>query len=70
MAKILHVAVLNRKHELVDERIAREIQDPGIAGALEKLLADSLKQVTFAQAHSAMDEQRVIRLPGLFRDSQ
>ncbi len=68
MAELMHVAVLDRQDELVDERIAGEIQDPRVGLLLEHLLADGLKQMRFAKTDAAMDEQRVVRLAGLLGD--
>jgi hypothetical protein len=69
MAELVHVAGLNRRDELVDEAVATEIENPGIGKFLEHLLAGSLKEMRFAQAYAAVDEERIISRARLFADS-
>ena len=62
VAELVHVAVLDRVDELVDEAVARQIEDARVGVALEHLLADGLQQVRLAEPDAAVDEQRVVRL--------
>src|SRR5207302_2408716 len=64
----VHVAALDRRDELVDEAVAGEVEDALVIAAFEYLLADRLEQVGLAEAHTAVDEQRVVRLARLVAD--
>ena len=48
--------------------VARQVEDPRVRLPLQHLLADGLEQVRLAEPDAAVDEQRVVRLPGLLGD--
>ena len=64
----VHVVVLNRVDELIDEAVAREVEDACVPVALEHALADGLKQMRLPQTDPAVDEQRVVRFAGRIAD--
>ena len=63
VAELVHLAGLDGVDELVDERVAREIEDAVVRQPLEDLLADCLEQMRLAESNAAMDEERVVGLP-------
>ena len=70
MAEILHVPIFNRQHELVDKRVAGQIENARVGLPLQHLLADALQQVTFSQSHAAVNKKRVVGLTWLLGNRQ
>jgi hypothetical protein len=68
VAELVHLAGLDGVDELVDERVAGEVEDSGAGVAIEEVLTDGLQQVGLSEADAAVDEQGVVRLAGLLGD--
>ena len=60
LSEFYQIAVLNRVDEFVDEQFAREIHHLRTFLFRPHILADRLHEVRLAQAHAAVNKQRVI----------
>src|SRR5881296_1794357 len=67
-AELGHRARVNRFDHVVDELLGAEVLQPGLGVFLEHRVRDRLHQMRLAESRRAVDEQRVVRLPGRFRD--
>ena len=70
LAKLRHGAVLDGLDEIVGELFAGDVADPADLAVAGRRVADGLHQVRLAQAHAAVDEQRVVGFGGRLRDRQ
>ena len=70
VAEVVQAAELDGLDEVVDERLAGQVEDAGLLLAGQHRVADRLEQVRLAQAHAAVDEQGVVGLAGRLADGQ
>ena len=63
-AELLEIAVLERADEVVDERLAREVQDLTRRVPIEDRVAQRLQQVGLAETDAAVEEEGVVGLSG------
>ena len=57
--------ILEGPDELVGESLGREVEDAGLGPIAEDPVPDGVHQVGLAQADPAVDEERVVALPGI-----
>ena len=68
--EVLHLLLANGVDEVVRELLARRVEDP-LAGELRgDRVADGVHQVGLAQAHAAVQEERVVGVPRTLRDRE
>ena len=63
-AEIVDLALLDRRDELVGELLAGGVDDALARKARQHLVADGVHQVRLAQAHAAVQEERVVGVAG------
>ena len=66
--ELRHGARLDALDHFVDELLGADVEQPGLGVALEHRVRDRLHQVRLAEPRRPVDEQRVVGLPGGFRD--
>ena len=68
--ELVDLALLDRGDELVRELLARRVDDALARELRDHLVADRVHQVGLAEAHPAVQEQRVVGVTGSLRDRQ
>jgi hypothetical protein len=68
--ELVDLALLDRGDELVRELLAGGIHHPLARELGDDLVADGVHQVGLAETHPAVQEQRVVGVPGSFGDGQ
>ena len=66
--EIVDRVVLERFHHVADETLGVHVGDARALVAAADHVADGMHQVRLAQAHAAVDEQRVVGTPGILGD--
>ena len=66
--ELVVIFVHNGTYEVVHEGLASDIEHPQVRMNHERLIADGVKQMCFAQAHTAVDEQGVEALARCLAD--
>ena len=61
LAKIEHAVVADRVDHFVHETLGRDVRELQISIVFEDVLTDGMHQMRLAEAHAAVDEQRVVR---------
>ena len=70
VAEVLHLLLADRVDEVVRELLARRVQDPLARELAGDRVADGVHQVRLAEADAAVQEERVVRVPGPLGDAQ
>ena len=68
--EVVDAALLDAGDELVGELLAGHVDDPLAREAGDDRVADGVHQVRLAEAHAAVQEQRVVGVSGALRDRQ
>ena len=68
--EVVDAALLDAGDELVGELLAGDVDDPLAREASDDRVADGVHQVGLAEAHAAVQEQRVVGVAGALRDRQ
>ena len=69
-AELVDLALLDRGDELVGELLARRVDDALARELGDDLVADGVHQVGLAEAHAAVQEERVVGVAGPLGDGQ
>ena len=69
-AELVDLALLDRGDELVRELLGRRVDDALARELRGDLVADGVHQVGLAEAHPAVQEERVVGVPGALRHRQ
>ena len=69
-AELVDLALLDRGDELVGELLARRVDDALARELGDDLVADGMHQVGLAEAHAAVQEERVVGVARALRDRQ
>ena len=69
-AELVDLALLDRGDELVGELLAGRVDDALARELGDDLVADGVHQVGLAEAHAAVQEERVVGVAGALRDGQ
>ena len=70
VAEVVDAALLDARDELVRELLARRVDDLLAREAHDHDVPDRVHQVRLAETHPAIQEERVVGVPGPFRDGQ
>jgi hypothetical protein len=68
--EVLHGALLERFDHVLNEALRVKIDHLGIGIFIQHTVADRLHEMRLAQAHPAIEQQRVVRLAGVGRNLQ
>jgi len=68
--ELVDLALLDARDELVGELLAGGVDDPLPRQPGEHLVADGVHEVRLAEAHSTVEEERVVGVPGSLGDRQ
>ena len=59
-AELVHLLILQRLHELVDELLGRDVEDAGVRSLGAKLVGDGVDEVGLSEPGPPADEERVV----------
>ncbi len=68
-AELRHAVLFERVDEVVGESLAREVDDVAVGVLLHRVVADRVHEVRLAEAHAAVEEERVVRFARSVGDS-
>ena len=68
LAEVRHAVEADRVDQLVDELLGGQVEHPQLRPGAQDLMADGVQQVGLAEAHAAVEEERVVALRRVLGD--